>query len=257
MGMDNRHHISHSEFNVYTQMKPVAGPVKIRRSSKAKRLRLAVKPGLIELVIPRGTGEAQAMAFLDQHRAWAEGKLLELNDRASRIPAPASFASSPTLPWRGREVPLIIREAPGLRTRVSVEGAIHIALPQGLGETRDEVALRAFYAWVRRWMRTHVAAMVERLAPRTGLRPREIRIKRMKTRWGSCGPRNDINLNWLLALAPESVLEYVVVHELCHISERNHSPAFWLLVARHLPNYAEERRWLKLHGAELMRRFSL
>jgi predicted metal-dependent hydrolase len=238
-------------------MKSATGTLKIRRSAKAKRLRLAVKPGQIELVIPRGTGEAQAMAFLDQHRAWAEGKLLELNDRASRIPSSGSFASSPTLPWRGREVPLIIREAPGLRIRVSVDGAVHIALPQGLGETRDEVALRAFYAWVRRWLRTHVALLAERHALGTALRPREIRVKRMKTRWGSCGPRNDININWLLALAPESVLEYVVVHELCHISERNHSPAFWFLVARHLPNYTEERHWLKIHGAELMRRFSL
>jgi predicted metal-dependent hydrolase len=78
----------------------------------------------------------------------------------------------------------------------------------------------------------------------------------MKTRWGSCGPRNDININWLLAFAPETVLEYVVVHELCHIRERNHSMAFWSLVAKHLSNYAQERRWLHAHGAGLMHRFS-
>ena len=126
MGMYNRHYKSHSDSKVYTQMKSATGTLKIRRSAKAKRLRLAVKPGQIELVIPRGTGEAQAMAFLDQHRAWAEGKLLELNDQASRIPSSGSFASSPTLPWRGREVPLIIREAPGLRIRVSVDEAVHI-----------------------------------------------------------------------------------------------------------------------------------
>ncbi|MCX7109117.1 MAG: SprT family zinc-dependent metalloprotease [Proteobacteria bacterium] len=237
-------------------MKSTTDAIQVRRSAKAKRLRLAVKPGLIELVIPRGIGESQAMAFLDKHRFWAEGKLLELNDRASRIPPVGNFASSPTLPWRGNEVPLIIREAPGLRVRVALDEAVHIALPEGLGEARDEVALRAFYAWVRRWLRGQVAVLAERHAPRCKLRPREIRVKRMKTRWGSCGPRNDMNINWLLALAPESVLEYVVVHELCHVSERNHSPAFWSLVAMHLPNYAEEKRWLKLHGAELMRRFN-
>jgi predicted metal-dependent hydrolase len=240
-----------------TLLKSATGPIQIRHSAKAKRLRLAVKPGLIELVIPRGTGEARAMAFLDQHRAWAEGKLLELNDRAAKVPPAGNFASSPTLPWRGRDIPLIIREAPGLRVRVSVDEAVHIALPQGLGEARDEVALRAFYAWVRRWLRTQVAVLAGRHAERCKLHPREIRVKRMITRWGSCGPRNDININWLLALAPESVLEYVVVHELCHIAQRNHSPAFWSLLARHLPNYAEERRWLKIHGTELIRRFNL
>lgn len=231
--------------------------IQIRRSPKAKRLRLAVKPGLIELVIPRGAGEDQAMAFLDRHRAWAEGKLQELNDRASQIKLVGGFAANLSVPWRGKEIPLVIREVPGQRVRVALDEAFHIALPTDLGESRDEIALRAFYAWVSRWLRAEVAKLAERHAPRCALRPREIRIKRMKTRWGSCGPRNDININWLLALAPESVLEYVVVHELCHIAERNHSPAFWSLVARHYPNYAEERRWLKIHGAELMRRFSL
>jgi predicted metal-dependent hydrolase len=79
----------------------------------------------------------------------------------------------------------------------------------------------------------------------------------MTTRWGSCGPKGDININWLLALAPESVLEYVVVHEICHLRERNHSAAFWALVAQHLPHYAKERAWVKAHGGALMRRFAV
>ena len=90
-------------------MKATIGSIKIRRSVKAKHLRLAVKPGLIELVLPRGVAEAQALAFLDKHRAWAEGKLLEMNDRVSRIPPKSQFALSSTLPWRGKEIPLIIR----------------------------------------------------------------------------------------------------------------------------------------------------
>jgi predicted metal-dependent hydrolase len=135
--------------------------------------------------------------------------------------------------------------------------AVHLCLPEGLGETRDGLALSAFQAEAKRWLRGQATLLAGRHAPRFGLAPRGIRVKRMKTRWGSCGPRGDININWLLALAPEPVLEYVVVHELCHIRERNHSPAFWSLVAQHLPGYAEERRWLKSHGGELMRRFSL
>jgi len=232
--------------------------VRIRRSGKAKRLRLSVKPGLIELVVPAGAEEAQALAFLDRHRAWAEGKLRELNAKAGATPALPGFAANASLPWRGREVPLLVREAPGLKIRVAVDDeAVHISLPAGLGEARDDRALRAFYAWVRPWLCARVAVLAARHAPRFDLHPRDIRVKRMQTRWGSCGPRNDININWLLALAPEAVLEYVVVHELCHIRERNHAQAFWHLVARHLPGYAEERRWLRLHGAGLMRRFSL
>jgi len=239
-------------------MKSTQPTIQIRRSPRAKRLRLLVKPGLIELVVPPTAQEAVALAFLEKHRAWAEGKLWELNDKALQVPVHPRFTASPTLPWRGKELPLLVEEHPGGRFKLEVgDETIRIALPDGLGETRDELALRAFYVWTRRWLRGRVAQLAEHHAPHAGLRPRDIRVKAMKTRWGSCGPRNDININWLLALAPEPVLEYVVVHEICHIRERNHSPAFWALVASHLPHYQEQRRWVKRHGGELMRRFSL
>jgi predicted metal-dependent hydrolase len=105
-------------------------------------------------------------------------------------------------------------------------------------------------------MRAEVHRLAQHHGQVLGLLPREIRIKRMQTRWGSCGPRNDINLNWLLAFTPPSVLEYVVVHELCHIRHRNHSRDYWDLVSRHLPNWSQERRWLKAQGGELLRRFA-
>ncbi|MDD5034152.1 MAG: SprT family zinc-dependent metalloprotease [Methylococcaceae bacterium] len=229
--------------------------LQIRRSVRSKRLHLLVKPGLIELVVPTALPEAQAMAFLNKHRAWAENKLLEINARVAQTSS--GFVSGSTIPWRGRELPLLIREEPGRRVRVAVDEAVRITLPEDLGESRDEVAKRALYAWVKPWLRGQVERLAERHTPRFGLYPREVRIKQMKTRWGSCGPHNDININWLLAFTPESVLEYVVVHELCHIRERNHSPAFWALLARHLPQYLEERNWLRSQGAALIRRFSL
>jgi predicted metal-dependent hydrolase len=234
-----------------------AAPVKIRHSAKAKRLRLAVKPGLIELVVPHGATESLALAFLEKHRSWAEGKLLEMNGRVARLPPAFNFADSPSVPWQGRELPLLVQSAAGRRVRVSVDDAVRIVLPEGLGLNRDELALRAFYQWVRPWLGQRVVELAKRHAPLYGLQPRDIRIKRMQTRWGSCGPRNDLNINWLLALTPEPVLEYVVVHELCHIRERNHAPRFWTLVAKHLPDYAKQRQWLKDHGGALMRRFKL
>lgn len=229
--------------------------LRIRRSARAKRLRLAVRPGLIELVAPLATPEAQAVAFLNRHRAWAEAKVLELNERAALGRVPTGFASSPTVPWRGAEIPLLVQEQAVRRVRVAVDDAVRIILPEGLGEARDEVAKQALFGWVRRWLHGHIATLAGLHAPRYGLHPREIRVKRMKTRWGSCGPRNDININWLLAFTPEPVLEYVVVHELCHIRERNHSPAFWALLASHLPDYLQQRQWLRAYGLGLMQRF--
>ena len=77
---------------------------------------------------------------------------------------------------------------------------------------------------------------------------RRITIRNQKTRWGSCSAKGNLNFNWRLILAPEPVLDYVVIHELAHRKEMNHSPAFWAEVEKILPDYRERRKWLKTYG---------
>ena len=84
-----------------------------------------------------------------------------------------------------------------------------------------------------------------------------ITIRNQKTRWGSCTEQGNLNFNCLLMLAPDEVRDYVVVHELCHRKEMNHSARFWSEVERVLPNYREPRKWLKDHGGEIMARGGL
>ena len=79
-----------------------------------------------------------------------------------------------------------------------------------------------------------------------------IAIRDQRTRWGSCSPKGTLSFNWRLALAPLEVLDYVVVHELCHLRESNHSPRFWRLVTERRPGWREQRAWLREHGAELL-----
>jgi predicted metal-dependent hydrolase len=83
-----------------------------------------------------------------------------------------------------------------------------------------------------------------------------ITIRNQKTRWGSCSGKGNLNFNCLLMLAPPEVLDYVVVHELCHRREMNHSPRFWALVEQVLPDWRQRRQWLKTHGDALMRRMT-
>ena len=80
----------------------------------------------------------------------------------------------------------------------------------------------------------------------------QITIRSQKTRWGSCSSKGNLNFNCLLLLAPPEVLDYVVVHELCHRKEMNHSPRFWAEVARVMPDYKVRRKWLKDNGNGLM-----
>lgn len=85
-----------------------------------------------------------------------------------------------------------------------------------------------------------------------GLQYGRITIREQKTRWGSCSSNHNLNFNWKLVLAPREVLDYVVVHELCHLKEMNHSREFWAEVEKILPDYRSRRKWLKEQGWRLM-----
>ena len=95
---------------------------------------------------------------------------------------------------------------------------------------------------------------VRQRAGRMGVRIGRITIRNQRTRWGSCTSKGNLNFNCLLMLCPESVREYVIVHELCHRLEMNHSPRFWAEVEKQLPDYRQQRKWLKDNGAALLDR---
>ena len=96
---------------------------------------------------------------------------------------------------------------------------------------------------------------VEYFAKVIGVTYGKITIRNQKTRWGSCSSKGNLNFNCLLMLAPSEVLDYVVVHELCHRKQMNHSKAFWLEVEKVIPNYKEVRKWLKEEGSQMITLF--
>jgi predicted metal-dependent hydrolase len=97
-----------------------------------------------------------------------------------------------------------------------------------------------------------VSALAEEEAERLGVAYVRIRIGGQRTLWGSCSSRGTLSFNWRLVLAPFEVLDYVVVHELCHLRVPNHSRRFWALVERQRPHWREQRDWLREHGPELL-----
>ena len=96
---------------------------------------------------------------------------------------------------------------------------------------------------------------VEYFAKVIGVTYGKITVRNQKTRWGSCSSKGNLNFNCLLMLAPPEVLDYVVVHELCHRKQMNHSKAFWLEVEKVLPDYKEARKWLKEEGSQMITLF--
>lgn len=106
--------------------------------------------------------------------------------------------------------------------------------------------------WLKRQATTTFLPKIREWSGKTGLRPMKVRIKDQKSRWGSCSSKKNVNLNWRLIMAPETVLDYVIVHELCHLQFLNHSKVFWYLVASFIPDFQTQKSWLKKYGPQLL-----
>ena len=107
---------------------------------------------------------------------------------------------------------------------------------------------------LRKQARQYIPSRVAMYAETLGVHYGRITIRHQRTRWGSCSTKGNLNFNCLLMLTPPEVIDYVIVHELCHRKEMNHSVRFWALVASILPHYEEQKRWLRAHGGVLIGR---
>ena len=125
----------------------------------------------------------------------------------------------------------------------------HLARPAATQPPLTETEKAALMASARE----DIPRRVAQFAPQVGVSVGRITIRCQHTRWGSCSSKGNLNFNCLLMLAPEAVRDYVVVHELCHRKQMNHSAAFWGEVARVLPDAKSSRKWLRDHGQEILR----
>jgi len=122
--------------------------------------------------------------------------------------------------------------------------------PQTTESVFSEAELQQLAAAAKEDMPRRVA----KFASLVGVTYGRITIRTQKTRWGSCSGKGNLNFNCLLMLCPEDVRDYVVVHELCHLKEMNHSARFWAEVKKILPDYAARKKWLEVNGGALIRR---
>ena len=104
----------------------------------------------------------------------------------------------------------------------------------------------------RREAQARILLLAQSEAMALGVRYRRVMLRDQRSRWGSCSTTGTLSFNWRLVLAPHDVLDYVVVHEVCHLVEHNHSKSFWALVAKRRPNYLEPKKWLDEHGWEIL-----
>lgn len=234
-------------------------PYRIRRSQRVSNARIVVKPGQVEIVAPLQIPEHKLHKFVEAKQQWVSQALKKMEASSPQHAGfvPAEYKSGANLTYQGKSYPLTILPSKLKRIKIEFLEGYRIYNPETIKpEQYDNQIKEALIRWMKKETKQLVEQIVQIHAPKNQLMPRSITIKTQKSRWGSCGTHNDININWLLLMAPKEVLEYVVVHELCHIRVKNHSSQFWVLVADHLPDYKNRRKWLKQQGRGLMMAFS-
>lgn len=188
------------------------------------------------VTIPRRGSLKQAVAFARKHAAWLA---------AQAEKAGADWVEGTLVYWRGEPFPLRLVSVGGLEHREAQAGPHRIPLQPGQPVRRQ----------VEDFLRAVAAAELPRLvlegAARHGLRVGRVRIGNQGTRWGSCARSGSISLNWRLVQTPDFVRDYIIVHELMHLREMNHSERFWGHVAAACPRYGEAETWLRRHGRSI------
>ena len=189
------------------------------------------RDGSVVVRAPLRMAQRDIDAFLAAKSGWLSRTLARVQEQAVRTPA-LTVAEGAFLPWLDEVLTLRLEPRRGAKR----EGKF-LLLPEDAPEP-------ALEAWARREARTWLADRTALFAARMGVSPSGMKITGARTRWGSCSGRNSLNFTWRLMLCPSAEADYVVVHELAHIRQKNHSPAFWSLVEAVLPDWRERRRAL-------------
>ena len=233
--------------NLTAESALVAGSRSVRlwfvRHPRARRYILRLqRDGTARVTIPRGGTLGEAQRFAEQHASWLEQRLLK---EATRPVQPSKWQIGTQILFRGEWV--------GVESNANGEaGIVHfrghrVRVPDPNADLRP-----AIERYLVSLAAAELPARTLELAALHGLKVRRITVRNQKSRWGSCSPRGTVSLNWRLVQTPEFVRDYIVVHELAHLKQMNHSRRFWEEVARLCPAYGEAEHWLKQHSKLLL-----
>ncbi|HLJ65168.1 MAG TPA: SprT family zinc-dependent metalloprotease [Stellaceae bacterium] len=217
-------------------------PLLVRVNPRARRLALRIdaQSDAVELVLPPMTSLPQAAGFLESNRGWVASRL-------KALPPRASFVNGAEIPVHG--FPHRIRQ----QTRGNSDRPVWI---EG-GEIRvtgdPEHLARRVRDFLHELARKELAQRARKLASTIGRKVEGVSVRDTTTRWGSCSASGNLSFSWRLILAPQSVLHYVVAHEVAHLAEMNHGARFWRLVERLDPDHERARAWLNDNRARLLR----
>ncbi|AJQ95135.1 M48 family metallopeptidase [Gynuella sunshinyii] len=217
-------------------------------SAKRKTIGIYVREGRVTIRSPKGVSAQEISTFVESKLPWIEKTLLKHQYKASTIPTLEAGCRIRIL----GQYRMIVRHN-------SSEYGLQLLPDQALfsmPENESEFELTAYAIleyWLKQLAKEMVPVKTQQFAEQLGVRDRLVAVKfrKTKSKWGHCTNQGVIQINWLIMMAPEPVIDYLVCHEVSHLLHANHSAAFWRTVESLCPDYQTHRQWLNQHAAEL------
>jgi hypothetical protein len=236
------------------ELKGQAIAYKVRASKRAKRIsiRYSLQQGL-EVVYPPGAQQPTPETLLLERSDWILSAYNKFKVARANLPR-REYRAGEVFLFRGASYKLLLEQST-TASKISVrltEDCLVVSSPDpppGTAAGSIRSAIEGFY---RRKAQGYIPKRVRELADEHSFDYAHVRIKNQKTRWGSCSAKRNINLNLRLMMAPDPAIDYVIIHELCHLREMNHTRAYWSLVESHCPDYRHWKDWFRQHGPSLM-----
>jgi len=221
--------------------------VEVVRTNRKRSVSISLCNDLVRVTVPATLSDTRIRDLVTKRTPWIKKKLQEQYDRPN--PTPKEYVSGETVTYLGKNYRLKVlkNESPSIKLW---RGYLEVTISE-----LDPDPKTTIRSLLKDWYKSHAEKRLiektNRFAKVIGINPSSVSVKDYKSRWGSCSAQGDISYNWQIILAPHSIVDYVVVHELCHMLEHNHSRKYWKHVERYVPSCHESRAWLKNHGAML------
>jgi len=231
-------HTTSAEINLDGQVIPYT--LVISQSAHHVRLQVSAADGL-RVILPQQYPLSRAEEFIREKQRWIKKKLSMMQQNQE------IYTDDSHIQYLGGTLNIRrLKSADSSTTIQLTDTELEVRLPASITEIRPIVD-----AWLRTRARSVIEALVNQHSRHMQVTYSKLNIRNAKTRWGSCSARGSLSFNWKLIMMPLETIEYVVIHELCHLREMNHSPKFWKLVEQYSPNWRAHRRWLKCNDGAL------
>lgn len=227
----------------------------LKRSSARRTLCITIdEKAQVEVAAPFNARHHDIEAFIHEKAKWIVAKIKEAQINKNILDQ-KSFSDGQEFLFLGKRCRLRIKYDDVKRTRIDFNGlSWHVTVPRGLPKKKEEAMIKAkLIQWYRKQAEEILGGRIFHYSRIMNKIPRKIAIRTQKRVWGNCDYNTQtIHLNWQIILSPLRVVDYIVVHEMCHLFVPNHSRRFWNLVGKYMPDFDKYKKWLKVNSLDMV-----